>query len=270
MKELIEQTVAIVGCSQGLGFSLATSLSNSYSSLLLFDKSALTDEAKNKLNPKCKVSFKQIDVTKVSSLESIFAETCSEKIDHLIYCVRAKIAASIEKMTESEWDLDFATNLKGAFFTTQKLLPYFNQVREGSSITFVSSISSELIGYESASYHSSKAGLNHLIRYLAVHLAAKKIRVNGLEPGFIVQNRHTERYFSEGNSEYRQLAESCIPLQRNGYDSDLVGPLKFLLSNENLYMTGQLLVIDGGMSLQDQFYVAHKALADQKKGQSNQ
>lgn len=180
-------------------------------------------------------------------------------IDVLIYAVMSKPKDYYTPLSEyprSTWNEALNGNLSGAFLVTQKLLPLMN---EEASIIFISStygivapdfriyknMRSNLYGGKyplslPAVYSSSKAGLIGLGKYLAVYLADRNIRVNILVPGGVYDN-HEEAF-------YREYIKR-VPLKRMATWSDYNGALLFLASSASRYMTGQLLVVDGGWSV---------------------
>ncbi len=181
-----------------------------------------------------------------------------ENIDILIYSAMSKpdlFYAPFPKYEFSVWDNVLKVNLSGAFLVTQKLLPL---MRSPSSIIYISSIyaivSPDFGIYENiksniyggkyplsspAVYSASKAGLIGFSRYMAVYLAKKDIRVNALVPGGVYDNQDDNFY-----KEYIKR----VPLKRMAVWSDYNGAILFLASDASRYMTGQILVVDGGLS----------------------
>ena len=180
-------------------------------------------------------------------------------IDVLIYAVMSKprdYYAPFSEYSRATWDEVLDGNLSGAFLVTQKLIPLMN---EEASIIFISStygivapdfriyknLSSNPYGGKyplslPAVYSASKAGLIGLGKYLAVYLADRNIRVNILVPGG-VYDYHDEAFYQE----YIKR----VPLKRMATWSDYNGAVIFLASDASRYMTGQLLVVDGGWSV---------------------
>lgn len=187
-----------------------------------------------------------------------FIQTKVKSIDVLIYSVMSKpddYYAPLLEYPHTSWDKALKGNLSGAFFVAQKFLP---MMRSSSSIIFISSIyavvSPDFRVYENvksniyggkyslttpAVYSASKAGLIGLSRYLAVYSAKKNIRVNALVPGG-VYDRQDENFYKEYTKR--------VPLERMAVWSDYNGAVLFLASEASRYMTGQVLVIDGGLS----------------------
>ena len=171
------------------------------------------------------------------------------KLDVLVNCARAGKRLSFAEETEDNWDATLGVNLKAAFFLAQAAIP----VMPGDgAIIVISSVSARLVSHESASYQSSKAGLLQLTRYLAVAGGGAGIRVNAILPGFIVQDDNRARYDRMENSSYRKVVERMHPLQGGpGYSDDISSAAVFLVSKEARFITGQALVVDGGLTIQD-------------------
>ena len=142
-------------------------------------------------------------------------------------------------------------NLKAAFFLAQAAVPHMSC---GSSIITISSVSGNLVSNESPSYQISKAALIHLNRYLAVFCGPKGIRANAILPGFIVQDEHRDKFSSiePDQEKFKSIVNSLHPLSGGpGYANDVANAVIFLASNEAKFITGQEIVVDGGLTIQD-------------------
>ncbi len=133
------------------------------------------------------------------------------------------------------------------------------------SIVIVSSVASRLILAEQpVSYHAAKAAINHMMRYYAVTLGPKGIRVNAVSPDSVIKDE--SRKFYEENRPLRELYESITPLGRMGTAEDVAHVVEFLCSSRAAFVTGQEIVVDGGLSLVGQAAVARRvANLDQLK-----
>lgn len=171
------------------------------------------------------------------------------KLDVLINNARAGKRLSFAEESEDNWDMAFGVNLKAVFFLAQAAIPVMSA--DGAIVT-ISSVSGRLVSQEAASYQVSKAGLLQLTRYLATIGGEKGVRVNAVLPGFIVQDEHRARYDSLENTGYRRLVELAHPLRGGpGYSDDIARTVIFLASKEASFITGQELVVDGGLTIQD-------------------
>lgn len=152
----------------------------------------------------------------------------------------------IGALTDEKWDLTFDIDLKGIFRLVRAAAPGMKSRRSGS-IVALSSIMGIAYGWdEHVHYSAAKAGVVGLVRGLAVELARDGIRVNGIAPGYI----RTAQLLSEENSlgmAGAQAAGAFIPMGRIGEAEEIADVITFLASNSARYMTGQILVVDGGL-----------------------
>lgn len=108
-----------------------------------------------------------------------------------------------------------------------------------------------VVGDQPFQYHASKAALVALVRFAAVRFANKRLRINGVSPGAYVEKLRSRDFYAQ-NPERLQWAEWVTPLGRQAKDLEIAGVVAFLLSRESSFITGQIIEIDGGVSLQDQ------------------
>jgi NAD(P)-dependent dehydrogenase (short-subunit alcohol dehydrogenase family) len=169
-------------------------------------------------------------------------------IDILFYNAGVAQFAPVADMTVDMYDANTNINFRGAFFTTQNLLPIIN---EGGAIIFNTTFLATGTMVGNSAYGASKAALVSLGKTLAVELAAKKIRVNSLSPGAI----STPIYNKLGMNEEQLGAFAAsfipkIPMARFGEASEIAKAASFLASSEASYVTGAELLVDGGTAVQ--------------------
>lgn len=149
-------------------------------------------------------------------------------------------------LTDEKWDLTFDIDLKGIFRLVRAAAPGMRQRRSGSIIA-LSSIMGVAYGWdEHVHYSAAKSGVVGLVRGLAVEMAREGVRVNGIAPSYI----RTAQLLSEENSLGPAGAEKAaefIPMGRLGTPEDIADVAAFLASDNARYMTGQVLVVDGGL-----------------------
>jgi NAD(P)-dependent dehydrogenase (short-subunit alcohol dehydrogenase family) len=143
-----------------------------------------------------------------------------------------------------DWRRVLETNLTGAWLVAQEVARHMARLGHGGSIINMASILGLGGTGQVPAYCASKAGLINLTRALAVELARHDIRVNALAPGYIVTD--INRAFLE--SEAGEGLKKRVPQRRFGNPEDLVGPAILLASDASRYMTGSVIVVDGGQS----------------------
>ncbi|MCC7451789.1 MAG: SDR family oxidoreductase [Anaerolineae bacterium] len=146
-------------------------------------------------------------------------------------------------MPENVWDRTLAVNLKGVFLVSQAVARHMAIRRMGGRIIATSSISSMVGGKQQAHYCASKAGINLLIKSMALSLAPHQITCNAVLPGTVETDINRE---SLSDSALRARLEQGTPLGRLGQPHDIVGAMLFLASPGANWITGSLLVVDGG------------------------
>ena len=154
----------------------------------------------------------------------------------------------VARMSDDEWRSVIDTNLNGAFFGVRQVLPGMIARRAGTIVN-VASVSG-LRGQEGqANYGAAKAGLLALTRALAREVARYNIRVNAVAPGFVETDMLVRlREHPEQARRLEQARTEMIPLARFGTPQEIAGVVRFLASDEASYMTGQVLVVDGGLT----------------------
>lgn len=146
-----------------------------------------------------------------------------------------------------DWEGEFSTTLTATRNIVDFLVPHFEEMGD-KGIVMVSSIFAKYVGKgQSASYHVMKAGLDQLMRYYAVNLGQKNIRSNGITPFTFLKEESKSFYLQ--NKPLISLYEGIIPLKRMGTTEDSADTIEFLCSPRASFLTGQNIIVDGGLSL---------------------
>ncbi|HEY2574401.1 MAG TPA: SDR family oxidoreductase [Verrucomicrobiaceae bacterium] len=153
------------------------------------------------------------------------------------------------EMTRERWDKTMSLNLAAPFFLAQAFARRLIAEKRGGSIVITSSTNGFQAEADSAAYDSSKGGLVMMTRSLAVSLAAHGIRVNGIAPG-LIRTPLTDVWLQTRAHDLLPHYEKNIPLGRIGAPADCAGAVVFLCSEAAGYITGEIIVVDGGLTVQ--------------------
>jgi len=192
--------------------------------------------------------FLLYDVRSTAEADALAAdiEERHGRIDVIVANAGIAHRTPLADLTDEKWDLTFDIDLKGIFRLIRAAAPGMRTRRSGAVIA-LSSIMGVAYGWdEHVHYSAAKSGVVGLVRGLAVELARDGVRVNGLAPGYI----RTAQLLSEENSLGPAGAEKAaefIPMGRLGTPEDIADVAAFLASDAARYMTGQVLVVDGGL-----------------------
>lgn len=149
------------------------------------------------------------------------------------------------EQAEADWDAVLDVDLRGAFLVGQAAARRMVAARRPGAVVNIASVLGERIIPGVAGYTAAKAGLLHLTRQMAVELARHRIRVNALAPGYIATHINADFFASEAG----QAMVRRIPQRRLGTPDDLSGPLLLLASEAGAHMTGAVVTVDGGHSV---------------------
>jgi NAD(P)-dependent dehydrogenase (short-subunit alcohol dehydrogenase family) len=180
-----------------------------------------------------------------SEIQSLF-----EQLDRTWGCIDVAVInaatnpvfAPLVETDKSAWDKVIEVNLTGAFLTARAAVQRMAQ-RQSGSIVIISSIAAFDPVPGLGAYSVTKAGVIALTKVLAKELAPRQVRVNAVAPGLI--ETQLSRALIENQAIYKQLV-AAIPMGRHGQPDDIVGAVRFLASDAAGYITGQVLVVDGG------------------------
>jgi 3-oxoacyl-[acyl-carrier protein] reductase len=187
----------------------------------------------------------QCDVVDAASVESLFERTRQElgRIDILVNNAGMTKDGLLLRMSEESWDAVMDANLKGTFLCTRTAAKLMIKQRSGRIIN-ITSIMGQIGNPGQANYSASKAGMIGFTRTVARELGARGVTVNAVAPGFI-ETQMTDAL----PEEMRKSTLERIPLGRLGTPEDVGAAVAFLASDAASYITGQILTVDGGMTV---------------------
>ncbi len=182
------------------------------------------------------------DVADPAAVEAMVATAVDALggLDGVVYNVGTADGSGLAETTAERWDAVMAVNLRGAMLTARAALPVLD---DGGSLVFISSIAGVKPGSRLPAYDASKAALGGLLRHVALEGEPRSIRANAVAPGLM--DTPLGRIASAGRP---SRATTRIPLGRQGTGWETAYAALFLLSDESAYVTGQTLVVDGGLT----------------------
>jgi len=246
MINLKDKKILVTGGSRGIGKEIVNFLLKAGAEVMFtyhsnYDKANETLELFNKAGLKCFMT--KSDVSDLESNQQLFKEV-QEKLGGLdILINNAGITKDnlLLRMTLDQFDSVVKTNLRGVWMTCKVFLKMLLRSSNGKIIN-IASVSGIMGNAGQSNYSSAKAGVIGLTKSIAREYAAKGLKVNAVAPGFTVTDM-TERL----NENQIQLALKSIPLGKMGSTEDIAGAVLFLASDLSNYITGQTIVVDGGM-----------------------
>ncbi len=246
--DLSGKAAIVTGASAGLGRHFASTLARAGAKVALAARrvDALGEVARQIEAFDGRAIPVALDVTDAEAVRACVeaAETELGPISILVNNAGIAHAGPALEVAEEDWDRVIDTNLKGAWLMAQETARHMARLGHGGSIINVASILGLAATGQLAAYCAAKAALVNLTRALAIELAGEGIRVNALAPGYVETDMNRE--FLQGPK--GAALKKRIPARRFGRPEDLDGALLLLASEASRYMTGSVLVVDGGQS----------------------
>jgi NAD(P)-dependent dehydrogenase (short-subunit alcohol dehydrogenase family) len=242
------KVAVVTGASRGLGQTFARALARAGADLVITSRTldSLTpfQEAIESLGRRA-VSL-ALDVRSEDSIRTMIADAVKAypRLDILVNNAGCNVRKRAVDVTWDEWNLILDTNLRGAFFVAQAVAKQMMPHRRGRIIN-IGSLTSVTGSAGLGPYGASRGGIRQLTMSLADDWGPHGITVNCLAPGWFQTDQNKVMY---EDPEWVAYLVDRIPVRRPGQPTDLEGPIAFLASDASEYITGQTLLVDGGMS----------------------
>jgi len=238
MSVLKDKVAIVTGGTMGIGKGIADKLSSYGAKVVICARKPA----------KTRHHFIKCDVSNFREVQKMVNETIKkyQKIDILVNNAGIFPFVSLKDMTEQQWDQVIDVNLKGVFNCIKAVIPHMMQRKHGKIVS-IASVAGVVVGYPNlVHYCASKAGIAGFTRAAALELAPYKINVNAVAPGAIITPG--EMQISGGDKKVIAQIIRQIPEARMGKPADIADVVAFLVSRNASYITGQTIVVDGGLT----------------------
>jgi NAD(P)-dependent dehydrogenase (short-subunit alcohol dehydrogenase family) len=237
----------IIGGSRGIGREVTTLFASEGHKVSVIARQSPTQKPSRSQH----VSYWSADVCDETVLVPVLRDVLESagKVNYLVFLQRYR-------GVDDAWQGEIETSLTATKNIVEFLKDHF--APEDKSIVIVSSINATLIapGSLPLGYHMAKAALCQMVRYWAITLGSRGIRVNGVSPGSVLKEESKEFFLN--NQPLLELYQRITPLGRFGYAKEVANVIGLLCSDKTSFVTGQDIVVDGGVSLQWQESLARE------------
>ncbi|GAQ26296.1 MULTISPECIES: 3-oxoacyl-[acyl-carrier-protein] reductase [Tepidanaerobacter] len=245
---LSSKVCLVTGGSKGIGRSICIEFAKNGADIALnysSDEKAAVQTAEEIRKLGAKVETFKTDVSDFQQVEKMVKDIYDKfgRIDILVNNAGITKDALLLRMTEKEWDKVIDVNLKGVFNTSKACVRYMLKQKQGGRIINISSIVGIYGNAGQTNYAAAKAGIIGFTKSLAKELGSRDITVNAIAPGFIRTDMTLSLLQKDSD------ISKNIPLKRLGNPEDVAKTAAFLASEDASYITGQVIAVDGGLTL---------------------
>jgi len=233
------KTALITGSEGQLGRAFVSRLQKLNFQVIGFDKAKQVNQ---------EIIFHRVDISKKAEIEFALNKL-NHRVDLLINNAGGSVFTPFEERTEEELDFVIGVNLKGPILMTQAVFNHYFKPQKAGCVVNIGSIYGVVAGdmniYKDGDrrtpeiYGATKAAIINVTLYFAAYMAHYNVRVNCISPGGI---------FNHQDNEFIQKYSRKVPMERMGKSEELLSTLEYLISDESSYVTGQNIVVDGGLT----------------------
>ena len=251
--DLSGQTAIVTGASRGIGKSIAVALGGAGAKVALVARSAdkLAETASEITTAGGTATVHACDVADSAAANKVVDAVVAEwgRLDILVNNAGITRDTLLPRMSDEEWDEVIATNLRSVFLFSRAAAGAMMRTKSGRIIN-ISSTSGIMGNPAQCNYSASKAGVIGFTQTLARELASKRrqITVNAICPGFIATDMTAALMKAAGEEMVMERIKAAVPLQRQGQPEEIADAVLYLASGSANYITGQILVVDGGLT----------------------
>jgi len=248
MSNLADKNALITGASRGMGRATAFALAAHGARVIVHygrnagEANAVVDKIRAHGGHADAIAADLAAPDGPHNLVAQLRDVIGKRLDILVSNAGISNATTFETMTVKEFDNLFAVNVRAPYFLVQQLLPMLGS---GGSIVFLSSLGAHAAVGTLSAYASTKGAINTLVKYFAVALGPRGIRVNAVAPGVIDTDMSNFTKTDEG----RAIVMGMQTLKRIGQPDDVASVIAFLVSEDARWITGETISVDGGSKL---------------------
>jgi NAD(P)-dependent dehydrogenase (short-subunit alcohol dehydrogenase family) len=239
----------VTGASYGIGAASALALARDGWDVAVSDLRAddLAATLAVLAETRARVAAVRLDLRNLPSIEKAIADVAAElgPLSLLVNNAGVSLRQPAERVSEAEWENVIGINLKGSFFMSQAMGRHLIAQKRGGAIVSIASTHGVVALAERSTYGIAKAGIIQMTRMLAIEWAPHDIRVNAVAPA-TVETKTRAPFLADPAVRARMLER--IPLRRFGTSDEVAAAVRYLASPEAAYITGQTLLLDGGLT----------------------